>query len=65
MDKSPSAEASESGRIRTVKSRASSVHPDGIVGLHVQAAVARIVISGVFVAILFARPAGLLGVERR
>ena len=38
---------------------------EGIVGLYVQAAVAQIVLFGVFVAILFARPAGLLGVERR
>jgi branched-chain amino acid transport system permease protein len=38
---------------------------EGIVGLYVQAAVAQIVLFGVFVAILFARPSGLLGVERR
>ena len=38
---------------------------EGIVGLYVQAAVAQIVLFGVFVAILLARPSGLLGVERR
>ena len=38
---------------------------EGIVALYVQAAVAQIVLFGVFVAILLARPSGLLGVERR
>ena len=38
---------------------------EGIVALYVQAAVAQIVLFGVFVAILVARPSGLLGVERR
>jgi branched-chain amino acid transport system permease protein len=38
---------------------------EGIVALYVQAAVAQIVLFGVFVAILFVRPSGLLGVERR
>jgi branched-chain amino acid transport system permease protein len=38
---------------------------EGAVGLWVQAAVAQIVLFGLFVAILFARPAGLLGLERR
>jgi branched-chain amino acid transport system permease protein len=38
---------------------------EGIVALYVQAAVAQIVLFGVFVTILFARPSGLLGVERR
>jgi len=38
---------------------------EGIVGLYVQAAVAQIVLFGVFVAILLGRPSGLLGVERR
>jgi len=38
---------------------------EGIVALWVQAAVAQIVLFGVFVAILFVRPSGLLGVERQ
>ena len=38
---------------------------EGVVALYVQAAVAQIVLFGVFVAILLARPSGLLGVERR
>ncbi len=38
---------------------------EGIVALYVQAAVAQIVLFGVFVTILLARPSGLLGVERR
>jgi branched-chain amino acid transport system permease protein len=38
---------------------------EGVVGLYVQAAAAQIVLFGLFVAILFLRPAGLLGVERR
>ena len=38
---------------------------EGVVALYVQAAVAQIVLFGVFVAILVARPAGRLGVERR
>jgi branched-chain amino acid transport system permease protein len=38
---------------------------EGVVGLYVQAAVAQIVLFGLFVVILFVRPAGLLGVERR
>ena len=38
---------------------------EGIVALSVQAAVARIVLGAVFVAIRLARPSGLLGVERR
>ncbi len=38
---------------------------EGIVALYVQAAVAQIVLFGVFVMILFVRPSGLLGVERR
>jgi branched-chain amino acid transport system permease protein len=38
---------------------------EGIVALYVQAAVAQIVLFGVFVTILFVRPSGLLGVERR
>lgn len=38
---------------------------EGVVGLYVQAAAAQIVLFAVFVAILFLRPAGLLGVERR
>ena len=38
---------------------------EGVVALYVQAAVAQIVLFGVFVAILVARPSGLLGVERR
>jgi branched-chain amino acid transport system permease protein len=38
---------------------------EGVVGLYVQATVAQIVLFGIFVAILFARPSGLLGVERR
>jgi branched-chain amino acid transport system permease protein len=38
---------------------------EGVVGLYLQAAVAQIVLFGLFVAIVFARPAGLLGVERR
>jgi branched-chain amino acid transport system permease protein len=38
---------------------------EGVVGLYVQAAVAQIVLFGLFVAIVFVRPAGLLGVERR
>ncbi len=38
---------------------------EGIVGVYVQAAVAQIVLFGLFVAILFVRPSGLLGVERR
>ncbi len=38
---------------------------EGIVALSVQAAAARIVLGAVFVAILLARPSGLLGVERR
>jgi len=38
---------------------------EGAVALWVQAAVAQIVLFAVFVAILFVRPAGLLGVERR
>jgi branched-chain amino acid transport system permease protein len=38
---------------------------EGVVGLYVQAVVAQIVLFGLFVAIVFVRPAGLLGVERR
>jgi len=38
---------------------------EGAVGLWVQATVAQIVLFGLFVAILFVRPAGLLGVESR
>lgn len=38
---------------------------EGIVGVYVQAAVAQIALFGLFVAILFVRPSGLLGVERR
>ncbi|MEK7206005.1 MAG: branched-chain amino acid ABC transporter permease [candidate division NC10 bacterium] len=38
---------------------------EGVVGLYVQAAAAQIVLFGLFVVILFVRPAGLLGVERR
>jgi branched-chain amino acid transport system permease protein len=38
---------------------------EGAVALWVQAAIAQIVLFGIFVAILFVRPAGLLGVERR
>jgi branched-chain amino acid transport system permease protein len=38
---------------------------EGVVGLYVQAAVAQIVLFSLFVAIVFVRPAGLLGVERR
>ena len=38
---------------------------EGAVALYVRAAVARIALFGVFVAILVARPSGLLGVERR
>jgi branched-chain amino acid transport system permease protein len=38
---------------------------EGAVGLWVQATVAQIVLFALFVAILFVRPAGLLGVERR
>jgi branched-chain amino acid transport system permease protein len=38
---------------------------EGAVGLWVQAAVAQIVLFALFVAILFVRPTGLLGVERR
>ncbi len=38
---------------------------EGVVGVYVQAAVAQIVLFGLFVAILFVRPSGLLGVERR
>ncbi len=37
---------------------------EGIVGLYVQASAAQIVLFGAFIAILFVRPAGLLGVER-
>ena len=38
---------------------------EGIVALWFQAAVAQIVLFGVFVAILFVRLSGLLSVERR
>jgi branched-chain amino acid transport system permease protein len=38
---------------------------EGVVGLYVQASAAQIVLFAVFVAMLFVRPAGLLGVERR
>jgi branched-chain amino acid transport system permease protein len=38
---------------------------EGVVGLYVQAAVAQIVLFGLFIAIVFVRPAGLLGLERR
>jgi len=38
---------------------------EGVVALYVQAAVAQIVLFGVFVTILGARPSGRLGVERR
>jgi branched-chain amino acid transport system permease protein len=38
---------------------------EGVVGLYVQAAVAQIVLFGLFVAMVFVRPTGLLGVERR
>ncbi len=38
---------------------------EGVVGVYVQAAVAQIVLFGLFVAILSVRPTGLLGVERR
>jgi len=38
---------------------------EGVVGLYIQAAAAQIVLFALFVGILFVRPAGLLGVERR
>jgi branched-subunit amino acid ABC-type transport system permease component len=38
---------------------------EGIVGLYVQASAAQIVLFAVFIGVLFLRPAGLLGVERR
>jgi branched-chain amino acid transport system permease protein len=38
---------------------------EGVVGLYVQAAVAQIVMFGLFVAILLVHPTGLLGVERQ
>jgi len=38
---------------------------EGILGVYVQLTVAQIVLFALFVGILFARPAGLLGVERR
>jgi len=38
---------------------------EGVVGLYVQAASAQIVLFGLFVAIVFTRPSGLLGVERQ
>jgi len=38
---------------------------EGIVGVYVQAAAAQIVLFALFVTILFVRPMGLLGVERR
>ena len=38
---------------------------EGVVGLYVQAAAAQIVLFGLFVAIVFTRPTGLLGVERQ
>jgi len=38
---------------------------EGVVGVYVQAAVAQIVLFGLFVGILLVRPTGLLGVERR
>jgi len=38
---------------------------EGLVGLYVQAAAAQIVLFGLFIAMVFARPTGLLGVERQ
>jgi branched-chain amino acid transport system permease protein len=38
---------------------------EGVVGIFTQAAVAQILLFAIFVAMLFFRPAGLLGVERR
>lgn len=38
---------------------------EGVVGLYLQAAAAPIVLFGLFVAIVFARPTGLLGLERQ
>jgi branched-chain amino acid transport system permease protein len=38
---------------------------EGLVGLYVQAAAAQIVLFGLFIALVFARPTGLLGVERQ
>ncbi len=38
---------------------------EGLVGLYVQAAAAQIVLFGLFVALVFLRPTGLLGVERQ
>jgi branched-chain amino acid transport system permease protein len=38
---------------------------EGIVGLYIQASAAQIVLFAVFIGVLFLRPAGLLGVERR
>jgi branched-chain amino acid transport system permease protein len=38
---------------------------EGVVGLYVQAASAQIVLFAVFVAMVFVRPTGLLGVERQ
>jgi branched-chain amino acid transport system permease protein len=38
---------------------------EGVVGLYVQAAAAQIVLFGLFVALVFVRPTGLLGVERQ
>ena len=38
---------------------------EGVVGLYTQAAAAQVVLLGLFVLLLFVRPMGLLGVERR
>ena len=38
---------------------------EGVIGIWTQAAVAQILLFAVFVAMLFFRPAGLLGVERK
>ncbi len=38
---------------------------EGLVGLYVQAAAAQIVLFAIFIAMVFARPTGLLGVERQ
>jgi branched-chain amino acid transport system permease protein len=38
---------------------------EGVIGLYTQAAAAQVVLLGLFVLLLFIRPMGLLGVERR
>ena len=38
---------------------------EGIVGIYTQAAMAQILLFAVFVAMLFFRPSGLLGLERK